>query len=287
MEAPFVRRPQSVSEVTSTRTALRRVALGLSALGWLVASAPAFAGDPPPPPAGTPSEADMNRAKELFDNGQILYDEGRYDDAITAWEQAYRLSGLSDLLFNISGAYERIGKFNDALAALNRYRVFAPASERETLDRRMRTLEERMKTAEAAPKPIDPPTTPVETTAKPPPATEPAKPKRAGPPVAPIGVAVVGLGAIAYGTVEGLRASGAVSSLNDQCVAGANGLLCPAGARDASATRAKSSVTAAAALGAGGLLTAGGLVWLVVAGNSSSDLRLTPTIGGLTLDGEF
>ena len=43
------------------------------------------------------------RAAEIYDNGTLLYDEGLYDDAIAAWQEAYRLSGLHPILLNIGG----------------------------------------------------------------------------------------------------------------------------------------------------------------------------------------
>ena len=100
---------------------------------------PSFAQSPQP---GT--EAADARARELFQNGALLYDEGRYEDAIVAWEEAYRLSPRPLLLFNMANAMERLARWEDALAMLNRYRAFAGAEERDTLDRRMRNIERRV-----------------------------------------------------------------------------------------------------------------------------------------------
>jgi tetratricopeptide (TPR) repeat protein len=286
MEGPFLRRSEPVQDAGAVtiprgRRTSRPWIAGLGALGLLL-SAPAIAGDPPPPPSGTPTDADMKRAKEFFENGQILYDEGRYEDAITAWEQSYRLSGLADLLFNISGAYERLGDYKDALSALNKYRAFAPAEERETLDRRIRVIEDRQKqAAENAPKPpVDVVTSPV----KP---RETVKPPKKAVPVVPIAMTVVGVGVAGFGAVEALRANSAVSSLRSQCVEKASGgLLCPAEAKAASSVRRSAALASVVAIGAGGLLTVGGVVGMVVGGRSS-DLRVTPTLGGLAIDGEF
>lgn len=84
------------------------------------------------------------RARELYDNGAILYEEGRYEDAVVAFLEAYRLSGRPALLFNIANAQERLGRWVDAHETLQRYRVYAGAEERETLDRRIFNLERRI-----------------------------------------------------------------------------------------------------------------------------------------------
>ncbi|MCO4771969.1 MAG: tetratricopeptide repeat protein [Deltaproteobacteria bacterium] len=89
--------------------------------------------------------AEDDRARELFENGKRLYDEGLYKDAVAAWQAAYDLSPDRHLLlFNIANAFERLGRYQEALDHLNRYRALAPADERETLERRMRSIERRM-----------------------------------------------------------------------------------------------------------------------------------------------
>ena len=92
---------------------------------------------------GTP-DANQERAKELYQNGSLLYDEGRYEDAIIAFQEAYRLSEQPKLLYNIAQAQERLGRYQEALDTLSRYRAYAPAEEREALDRRIRNLERRL-----------------------------------------------------------------------------------------------------------------------------------------------
>jgi len=84
------------------------------------------------------------RAKELYRNGERLYEEGLYEDAIVAWELAYELSKRPLLLYNMANALERIGLWDEALRRINQYRALAPEDERETLDRRMRAIERRL-----------------------------------------------------------------------------------------------------------------------------------------------
>ncbi|MCB9763760.1 MAG: hypothetical protein H6739_28585 [Alphaproteobacteria bacterium] len=88
--------------------------------------------------------AEEQRAKELFYNGRDLYNEGLYQEAILAFEESYRLSGRHELLLNIASAQERLGQVQEAVDTLNRYRAYAPADEREALERRIRNLERRL-----------------------------------------------------------------------------------------------------------------------------------------------
>lgn len=113
------------------------------ALLLLFASAAAFL------PATAMAQAEMTdeerqRARELFENGAILYEEGQYEDAIVAWEEAYRLSEEPLLIYNIANALERLNRLEESLDKLNEYRVYAPADERETLERRIRNIEGRL-----------------------------------------------------------------------------------------------------------------------------------------------
>ena len=46
------------------------------------------------------------RAKELFFNGQLLYEEGEYESAVLAWERGYELTHLPAFLKNIALAHD-------------------------------------------------------------------------------------------------------------------------------------------------------------------------------------
>src|SRR5687768_9802487 len=136
-------------------------------VGVAFAAEPSTAIPEAPAPGYTPSPEDDARARELYDNGALLYDEGRYDDAVAAWAESYRLSGRPLLLFNMANAMERLGRYEDAMTLLSRYRAFAPAEDRETLDRRIRNIEARLDELAAAqpisaPLPAEPLVTPEE-----------------------------------------------------------------------------------------------------------------------------
>ncbi|MGH1342588.1 MAG: hypothetical protein ACRBN8_13590 [Nannocystales bacterium] len=109
-----------------------------------VAGAPLVAyAEPPPDPPTNASEGELERAKELFENGKGLYAEGSYSAAIAAFRQAYALSGDPVLLYNIALAHDRGGEFDEALEYLGYYRAYAPQSERDALSEKEDSLRKR------------------------------------------------------------------------------------------------------------------------------------------------
>jgi tetratricopeptide (TPR) repeat protein len=241
----------------------------------LLLGALALAQDPP---------ADLDRARELFENGRILYDEGSYEQAIVAWQEAYRLSQKPELYYNISGAYEKLGRYREAIDALNQYRAMAPATERDVLDRRIRALEDRLAAA-PAPSPVAPAPTPQPVAAAPAPAPDRGR-KVPVVPVVLLGTGVVGLG---IGGVTGVQAGAALSDLRDSCVEGEGGLLCPDTAESTVDHQRTSSTISAVSLTAGGALALTGTLWLALAGGSDGDLAVAPwaSANGIGLAGGF
>lgn len=86
------------------------------------------------------------RAREIYENGTALYQEGLYEDAIAAFQESYRLSGLHRLLLNVVNCHERLGRYEDAIAVLNRYRAYAHPDEREKLRVRIEENRRRIET---------------------------------------------------------------------------------------------------------------------------------------------
>jgi len=124
------------------RTRWRRAALLLTcvvACAASLAGAPALAEAP-----GVVSPEDEARARELFENGRLLFQEGHYEEAILAWQASWDTSEHPLLLYNIASALERLERWEEARDALNRYRAYAPADEREALEARIFALERRM-----------------------------------------------------------------------------------------------------------------------------------------------
>lgn len=218
------------------------------------------------------------RAKELYENGAALYEEGRYEEAILAWEEAYRLSSRPVLLFNIANAYERLGRYDEAIDALSRYRAFAKAEERESLDRRMQNLERRRDEARAAAANTTPTPTPTPTLTPTPAAGTPG---RSPVPFVLMGAGVAGVG---VGAVFGARSLGAGAEAEALCVG--EGPLCPDTAAPYLESAKKSALIADVSLITGAVLIVGGL-GLGVFGNQSEAVSLSVSPSSLTLSARF
>ena len=97
----------------------------MTGLLWLVlCSSPAMA---------EPTEDELKRAEELFFNGQLLFDEQHYEEAILAWQQGYALSTKPGFLKNIAIAQEAQGHYQEAIDSIFKYRAFAHFEEQDYL----------------------------------------------------------------------------------------------------------------------------------------------------------
>lgn len=104
-----------------------------------------------PPPGKEPAkDPKLAEAKKLFEAASIAYDEGRFEDAIKAWEKSYELSGKALIFESISKAYERAGDKKKAREYLAKWRAEAPEAEHEQLDVRIKNLDARIAAADAA-----------------------------------------------------------------------------------------------------------------------------------------
>jgi tetratricopeptide (TPR) repeat protein len=79
--------------------------------------------------ASSSAHADEGEAREHFERGQTAYDLGHYEEAISEWEQAYRLSQKPLLLFNLGQAARLKGDCGKALTYYRAYLRVAPEAE--------------------------------------------------------------------------------------------------------------------------------------------------------------
>src|SRR5262245_48236979 len=102
-------------------------------LASCVALAPIAAAAQEPPP----------EAREYYERGQALYEQGRYREAIEELERAYTLDpGGTILLYNIGLIYEKLGEIDQALDHYRRYlRHELPADERARVEGMVHRLE--------------------------------------------------------------------------------------------------------------------------------------------------
>ena len=253
-----------------------------------------------PPTTGYGQSGTEQRARDLFENGKRLYDEGLYDDAVAAWEAAYNLSPDKHLLlYNIANAYERLGRYQEALDNLNRYRALAPAEERETLERRMRNIERRLKeqqaaTAEATPAPA-PATNSNGTASLSVQNTSTSKPAPAGPNPGGLALVVGGGAGVAVGGVLGGLALQQRAQAQALCVESASGqTLCPTDAQPFIDQDRNLSLGGDIAMIAGGVALGAGLIVIIAdaaTGRGQTALRVLPSVGpggaAVTFQGRF
>ena len=71
------------------------------------------------PAAGRADDQELARAH--FITGRSYYDQGRYDDALKEFQEAYRISKRVGFLYNIGVCDEKLGRDDEALTAFQGY----------------------------------------------------------------------------------------------------------------------------------------------------------------------
>ena len=66
-------------------------------------------------------DPNLEAAQAAFDKGDVAYKEGRFADAATAFEEAYKEKPIPDFLYNIGAAYHRAG---DTKNAVKNYQLY-------------------------------------------------------------------------------------------------------------------------------------------------------------------
>lgn len=261
---------------------------GAALLAALVVSTPAtsvFAADPP----ANGKDSD-ERAKELFLQGDRAYSEGRYETARDSFQEAYKLSGRPQLLYNLANTYERLGKLTEAADALQKYLDTAKPKDRQTIERRLKSMNERLETQkkeqerereererkererrakEEAERQANPP----KESDKPPP---PAKVE--GPSPSPVPWILVGTGGAlaAAGATFGILALGARSDAKAGCKDSPRGLICTDGAESALGRDTAFSIIADVGIGLGVVGIATGVILLVTRGKPAEPAASLP-----------
>lgn len=220
---------------------------------------------------GQESESDA-RAKALYDEGTRLYEAGMYEEALQAFKIAYELSKRPLLLYNMAQAMERIGEWDEALVALEDYRLDAPDEELATLDSRIASLKSRIAERDAANKPPEPVV---------------IEAPRRGPPAGAWALFGTGAVGLAVGSVFTANALGNRSEWTGQCLEGTDGLICPTGAAEAWKKDNTSSLVADIGwvVGVGGL--GAGVAVTLGSKKGNSDLTLAAGPGSVRLGGRW
>ena len=112
-------------------------------LAFALISAPARAQTGGAPVTTQPVESVEDTARSHFRVGQLMYGEGRFDEAAAEFDRAYQLSGRPQLLYNAFLAHRDAGHVPEAVDRLRQYLEQTPdAPDRETLERRLAAMEE-------------------------------------------------------------------------------------------------------------------------------------------------
>jgi tetratricopeptide (TPR) repeat protein len=151
------------------------------------------------------SANDQEAARAHFMAGSAYYEQANYADAVKEFTEAYRLSQRADLLYNIALAYERLEKWDQAIAALNQYLHDKPdAQDRAIIQTRIENLNKRRIAALAVVAPAPPP-------------APPAPPRKQH--VASLVVGGIGVGALLASIGTGVAALELQSQLDSVCPA--------------------------------------------------------------------
>jgi tetratricopeptide (TPR) repeat protein len=194
------------------------------------------------------SEENEERARQLFQAGDEHYANGRYEDALAAFEEAYALSGRPLLLFNMANAQERTGMYDEAIASLERYLPDADEGEASRIETRLTSLRSRaarVRDMTSTPDPVE---------------TPPDEPG-----ISPVGPILLGVGGAALigGLVLALRANSARSDLDELCTERGEQRFCQAEAESAQTRDRRSSIAADALFVAGAAAVGVGLYFLL------------------------
>lgn len=287
------------------------VAVALTAAGGSYAQAKQPSSSAPGASGGGAVDKEQ-RAKDLYAKGDAAYAEGRYEEALASFQEAYALSGRPQLLFNVSNAAERLGRYSEAVDALDKYLATGKPKDRDVVQKRLTNLkkrvdeqkkeqerlakeeEERRAKEEAARKKqqdeqaANAPAQPDRPSTQPPPESHT--------PVAPIVLMGVGGAALVAGGVFGVLTLSARSEASDGCKDGASGKLCTSDATSALDREKTFALVTDIALGSGIILAGIGVYLLVTGGDSHKARALMnapvrigggPGQGGVSLVGSF
>ncbi len=74
-------------------------------------------------------DAATKRARKAHDKGEKLFALGRFDEALTAYEDAYDAKPLPGFLFNIGQCHRNLGDLDAAIFSFEKYLELAPEAD--------------------------------------------------------------------------------------------------------------------------------------------------------------
>lgn len=226
-------------------------------------------------------------ARSLYDAGTVAFADGRFEDARRRWREAYELTGLPSLRYNIGMAEDRLNLSAAAIASYEAYLQDVPDAEnRNYVQRRLELLREQQPQDSDPVDPVDPIDPDVGDAADPIEAPVPER-QSSGANIGAITLLAVGGGALVGGFAMGMVARGRYNDLDDTCLDG----VCPASAQSDIDGVRRAGLSADILYGVGGAMAVGGLIWLLVGGgdddSDSQAVRVDAGPGGVAVRGQF
>src|SRR5688572_3378664 len=80
-------------------------------------------------------------ARAHFQRGQSAYETGDYETAVNEWRRAYELDARPALQYNLAQAYERLGRYDEAVRSYEIYISAAPADDQRAQNARARVAQ--------------------------------------------------------------------------------------------------------------------------------------------------
>jgi tetratricopeptide (TPR) repeat protein len=95
-------------------------------------------------PLTASAQEPVERARQLFQEGQRLYDAGRFEESAQKMKEAYDLTHSPELAFNVARVYERMSEYELAIRYFRIYlrRGHPSETERADVQARIRALDE-------------------------------------------------------------------------------------------------------------------------------------------------
>lgn len=226
-----------------------------------------------------------DKAREWYESGKEFYQEGKYSEALVAFETAYRLSRRPTLLRSIGYCYEKLDRLPEALESYYRWRAVADLEKLAEIERHIRRIEAALQIQNTSPQP-EPVASVAQVPAEIPIALAPPEPKEpwrvsTGPAVL-YGVTSV---AVVTGTVMAVQSGYARNEAMANCSTG-DAIFCRDSASMAIRRDGLFSVMADACFGVAGAGLVSATLWMVV-DNKRSNLQVNPSLNGIGIRGQF
>ena len=227
--------------------------------------------------AQTPTQADEDAAKAHFLAGSAYYEQANYTDAVKEFNEAHRLAQRPDLLYNISVCYERLSRWDEAIASLRQYLTERPdAPDRAVIESRIKNFEDRHAAEQRKAAVVAPPPNPTG------PALVQTPPSRTRHVVSFV-VGGVGVGLLLAAIGTGVAAQLGYDDLNNKCP----NKICASGnqtLRDEQSSGKALALSTDVLIGVGAAaVVAGTVLFILESRRPVAHARLFPTNGGLAV----